>query len=481
MNAGQYDTSQKALQINLDPLKYGTFAEIGAGQETVRWFFKVGGAAGTVAKSMSAYDMTFSDAIYGPAPRYVCKERLNTMLDHEFELLIERLGPKRAQGTQFFVFANTVATTSYRRNNDGHGWLGVAFQHRPGAEPSRVFLHTWAWQRNAEVQQYQFGVLGVNLIHAALYYWQEPERLIDRLYDNLTKAEVEIDSLEFCGPVFKNTDPVRVAFRLVSEEATNAVIIRPNGDVVTPGDYLYKKAVLVQRARCQPLTLAHTDIQRRAFNAFRADLEAQKKETADNKHEIISLLELPQVALQRDDEGCIVIEDFFQRVHIARASGTDLLFSNYGRYFRLSEFLRRYTREPIAFAMGIEQLRELLDPATHATLQGGMLEALGRLLQAHVRLYVYPATTAGGETITAHNFRAAQEVQHLYRHLLENKLILPIENADPAAMRIHTDDVLELIEAGDASWQSLVPEPIAALIREHHYFGWGKVKIPKPR
>ncbi len=480
MNAGQFDTSQKALQINLDPSKYGTFAEIGAGQETVRWFFKVGGAAGTVAKSMSAYDMTFSDAIYGQAPRYVCKERLNTMLDHEYELLIERLGPKRGTNTQFFVFANTVTTTSYRRSNDGHGWLGVAFQPRPGAEPSRIFLHTWAWQRNAEVQQYQFGVLGVNLIHAALYFWQEPERLIDRLYDNLSKAEVEVDSLEFRGPVFKNNDPVRVAFRLVAEEATNAVIIRPSGEVVTPGDYLYKKAVLVQRARCQPLTLAHTDIQRRALEAFRADLQ-RSQPAASPQQDIISLIELPLTTLECDEEGTILLDDFYQRVNIARASGTDLLFSNYGRYFRLSAFLRRYTREPIAFAMGIEQLRELLDPASHTTLEGGMLEALGRLLQAHVRIYIYPATTSSGETITANNFRTAPEVSHLYQHLLANRLIEPLENADPSCMRIHTNDVLALLEAGDSAWQSLVPEPIAALIREHHYFGWGKVKIPKPR
>ena len=474
MIAGHFDTSQKALQINLDQQKYGTFAEIGAGQETVRWFFKVGGAAGTVAKSMSAYDMTFSDSIYGPAPRYVCQERLKTMLKYEFNLLLERLGPKRADTTQFFVFANTVATTSYRRKNDGHGWLGVRFQTKPKTEPSEIILHTWAWQRNAEVQQHLFGVLGVNIIHSALYFWQEPERLIDRLYDNLTKSEIEIDYLAFEGPAFHENDPIKIGFRLVTEEATNAVIIRPDGRVVMPSEHLYKKPVLVQRARCQPITLAHTDIQRCALAEFRRQFTEEQKE-------IISLFELPAQSLLKDDEGNFIEEDFLQRVVIAKTSGTDLLFSNYSRYFRLSGFLRRYTREPLAFAMGIEQLRELLDPATHTSLEGGMLEALGRLLQASVTLYVYPAMTSSGDVINARNFRTAPSVQSLYQHLLDNNHVISLENADPACMKIHTDDVLELLEKGDPQWQKLVPHEISKVITENHYFGWGKVKIPRPR
>ncbi len=474
MIAGQFDTSQKALQINLDPQKYGTFAEIGAGQETVRWFFKVGGAAGTVAKSMSAYDMTYSDSIYGPAPRYVCKERLRTMLQYEFDLLLERLGPKRGDSTQFFVFANTVATTSFRRKNDGHGWFGVRFQTRPGIEPSDIILHTWAWQRNAQVQQQLFGVLGVNLIHSAFYFWQEPERIIDRLYDNLTKSEVEVDYLAFEGPAFKENDPVKIGFRLVTEEATNAIIVRPDGSVVMPADYLYKKPVLVQRARCKPITLAHTDIQRCALAEFR-------KRLSPSQSEVISLFELPAQSLVKDDEGNIIEEDFIQRVQIARANGTDLLFSNYSQYFRLSGFIRRYTREPLAFAMGIEQLRDLLDPAAHAGLEGGMLEALGRLLQASVQLYVYPAVSADGQLVNANNFRTAPEVQSLYKYLLDNHHIVALENADPKFMTIHTDQVLELLEQGNPDWQRMVPPEIARLITENHYFGWGKVKIPLVR
>jgi len=474
MIAGHFDTSQKALQINLDPGKYGTFAEIGAGQETVRWFFKVGGAAGTVAKSMSAYDMTFSDAIYGPAPRYVCRERLKTMLNHEFELLEQRLGPKKADTTQFFVFANTVATTSYRRKNDGHGWLGVRFQTKPQSEPSQILLHTWAWQRNAEVQQHLFGVLGVNLIHAAFYFWQEPERLIDRLYDNLTKSDVEVDYLAFEGPAFQQNNPIRIGLRLVAEEATNAVIIRPDGSVVMPADHLYKKPVLVQRARCQPITLAHIDIQRCALSRFR-------QEHPDKNTDIVSLFELPLQSIQRDDEGNILEEDFMQRVAIARATGTDLLFSNYSRYFRLSGFLRRYTREPLAFAMGIGQLSELLDPASHTSLEGGMLEALGRLLQASVTLYIYPTTRSSGEILTARNFRTSAGAQSLYQYLLDNNHVVALENADPAYMKIHTDEVLDLLQNGDPRWQKLVPQEIAEIITENHFFGWGKVRIPPLR
>ena len=135
------DTHSKALKINLDPRWYGTFAEIGAGQEVVRWFFRVGGAAGTIAKSMSAYDMKVSDAIYGHADRYVSRDRLQAMLDREFDLDVERLGQQRGEDTSFFAFADTVVARSYRGSNECHGWMGIKFQSRASDQPSQIVMH----------------------------------------------------------------------------------------------------------------------------------------------------------------------------------------------------------------------------------------------------------------------------------------------------------------------------------------------------
>src|SRR5437763_11475812 len=193
-------TDRKALQINLDPAKYGTFAEIGAGQEVARRFFRVGGAAGTIAKTMSAYDMTFSDAIYGRAGRYVSRARLQTMLDHEYDLLVERLDSKFGAEKTFFVFADTVAARSFKQRSESHGWLGVRFQSEPRSQPSEIIIHVRLLDEANVDQQEALGVIGVNLVHGA-FYCREAEKLESAVQEKVGRSPIEEDMMRFYVPL----------------------------------------------------------------------------------------------------------------------------------------------------------------------------------------------------------------------------------------------------------------------------------------
>src|SRR5437764_8905728 len=249
------DTHSKALKINLDPRWYGTFAEIGAGQEVVRWFFRVGGAAGTIAKSMSAYDMKVSDAIYGHAERYVSRGRLQAMLDREFDLDVERLGKERGDNTSFFAFADTVVARSYRGGNECHGWMGVKFQSHVHDEPSQIILHVRMLDAEASLQQEALGVVGVNLLHAAFFQHHEPERLVESLLDQLTTGRIEIDLIEMKGIEFRGVDNRLLALKLVQLGLSGAAMFAPDRQVLQPSEVLRKKAILVERGSFRPPTV----------------------------------------------------------------------------------------------------------------------------------------------------------------------------------------------------------------------------------
>jgi len=239
-------TNRKALTINLDEPRYGTFAEIGAGQEVARVFFQAGGASGTIAKTISAYDMTFSDAIYGKAPRYVSRERLGLMLDHEYDLLNERLSAQRGDRTTFFAFADTVAARNFKGTNEAHGWMGIRFQTEPGGPPSEVVLHVRMWDKENVLQQQALGIIGVNLIYGALYYTADPRKLVASLLDNLSADRIEVDMLKLSGPAFNNVDNRLMSLLLVQFGLTNAVMFGPDGDVLQPSEVLHHKAILVE-------------------------------------------------------------------------------------------------------------------------------------------------------------------------------------------------------------------------------------------
>jgi hypothetical protein len=458
-------TDQKALQINLDPTKYGTFAEIGAGQEVARWFFRVGGAAGTIAKTISAYDMQVSDAIYGPCERYVSRQRLQAMLEHEYGLLLARLGAKRGDSTKFFAFANTVAAQSYSRHDEAHGWMGVRFQTAPKSEASDIIIHVRMLDRENVQEQEALGIIGVNLIYAACCYHSNPETVIASLIDNLSRDRIEVDMIKFAGVAFQNVDNRLMSLQLVQQGLTDSAMFTANGEVVQAAEVLYKKPILVERGSFRPVTKVTIDMLNCAQAQFVQEPQVQGEE-------IVVLMEMTLRNLT-GDAGLIDHQDFLDRVDLLGSLGKTVLISNYARYFRLASYLARSTKKMIGIAMGLPSLREVFEEKYYTDLEGGILEAFGRLFKNDLRLYVYPfQEPTTGSIITADNLRVASHLRHLYSHLLENHFIQAIADYNDAFLPIFSREVLKKLRTGDTAWEIMVPPQVAHIIKERKLFGY---------
>src|SRR5436190_2136512 len=456
-------TDEKALRIDLDSAKYGTFAEIGAGQEVARRFFHVGGAAGTVAKTMSAYDMTFSDAIYGPTERYVSRLRLQTMLDHEYDLLIERLERKLGAEKTFFVFADTVAARSFKQHNESHGWLGVRFQKEPRGEPSQIIIHVRMLDEGNVDQQEALGVIGVNLLHGAFYHSQ-PERLISSLQENLAPGRIQVDLIKFSGPAFANIDNRLMSLQLVSQGLTDAVMFTADGEMVQPSEILYKKAILIERGSFRPVTYATNDMLEGARRQF-------LKQSRCSEKDLVVLMEMTLENLL--SEGQLNHADFLARVDILGALGRTVLISKFGEYYRLAGYLSRYTNRMIGLVMGVPSLIEIFDEKYYLNLEGGILEALGRMFKHGLKLYVYPIIEEKtGKLITATKIQVAPNLRSLFQYLIDNRHIEEIADYQKDFLRIFPPAVLAKLKAGDKSWEEMVPPEVVQIIKEREFFGY---------
>jgi hypothetical protein len=469
MRAPKLNTHQKAFRINLHAAKYGTFAEIGAGQEVARWFFHVGGAAGTVAKTISAYDMAISDAIYGPADIYVSRHRLQSMLDHEYALLGQRLTDKHGSQTTLFVFADTVATRSYSRQQDGHGWLGVRFQHEPHSRPSDIIIHCRILDREPVREQEALGILGVNLIYGAFYHHRGPSALIGSLLDDLTHERIEVDMIKFSGPCFRDVDNRLMSLQLVKQGFTDAAMFAADGEVVQPAEILHRKPVLIERGSFRPITNSTLDMIQRVHARLLEELQAIRPE--DRGEEPIVVMEMSLENLlsgRRLDHS-----DFLARVDILAALGKTVMISTYAHYWRLAAYLRRYTPEAIGFIMGVPHLKELFREKYYTELDGGVLESMGRLFKRGVKLYVYPSKDAeSAEVVTAEKMEVPQPLRHLHAHLLENRLIESIRDVSEKELHIFPRDVLGRIQRGDPSWEKMVPPVAVEIIKSRRIFGY---------
>jgi hypothetical protein len=463
MNRDITGTHQKALQINLDPSKYGTFAEIGAGQEVARWFFRVGGAAGTIAKTISAYDMTVSDAIYGSADRYVTRQRLQSMLDHEYDLLIERLRDKRGATTRFFVFADTVKARGFKTMDESHGWMGVRFQIDPMAEPSQIIVHLRMLDRENLQQQEALGIMGVNVIHGALYLNDDPVALIHSLMDSLTRERVEVDMVKFSGPAFQKVDNRLMALELVKQGLSDAAMFTADGEVVDAAELLYKKPILVERGSFRPVTKVTLDMLECGQAQFVQEPQVQGEQ-------IVVIMEMTLKNLT--DAGVIDYKDFLERVDLLGSLGKTVLISNYGEFYRLAAYLFRYTKKMIGIVMGVPTLKEIFEEKYYADLEGGILESFGRLFKNALKLYTYPyRDPVTGALITAENLRVAPNLRHLYAYMLENLFIQGLRGYSDQCLPIFSRDVLAKMRQGDPTWESMVPAQVGKLIKERQLFG----------
>src|SRR5712691_8459647 len=457
-------TAEKALKINLEPIRYGAFAEIGAGQEVARWFFKVGAAAGTISKSMSAYDMAVSDSIYGACRRYVSRERLQSMLDHEHALNVERLKAQRGDSTAFFAFADTVAARNYQGTNECHGWMGVKYQVHPRDEESQIIIHVRMLDQENELQQEALGIVGVNLLYAAFFLYHKPEWILESLLDNLTTKRIEIDMIEFSGIEFRHVDNRVMSLCLVQLGLRGAAMFGPSGEVLQPSEILRKRPILVERGSFRPVTKVNIDMIHCAHERFAAEPEVETGQ-------IVELMEITMRNLLAG--GQIDLSDFLARADVLAAAGKTVLISEYFEYYRLAAYLARYTSQPIAVTMGVASLEDLFKEQYYAELEGGILEAFGKLFTKDLRIYVYPLLNQDtGQLHTAENVEMPADVCSLYRHLVERGRIKQLHNFDRNVLHIFSRDVLRRIKDRDASWEEMVPPEIADVIKRRGFFGY---------
>lgn len=464
-------TLQKALKINLDNRIYGTFAEIGAGQEVAGTFFKAGGASGTIAKSVSAYDMTFSDSIYGQLKdkRYVCQERVNSMLDHEYDLLIERLNDKRGEETQFFSFADTVVTLNYHKNNHPHGWLGCRFQIEPGGEYNDVIIHVRLLDNDTLLQQQATGVLGVNLMYACFYYYQNPEIFLESLRDNIATDRFQLDSIKFYGPAFKEVDDRLMSLRLVRNGFSDVAIFGPDGKNVQPSDILYKKNILMLRGRFRPVTTVHMDMLENGLKQFTEEPDVDQEK----------VLVLFELTLQGLKSGEYIDEkDFLDRVDILCALGHTVMISNFVEYYKLVSYLAVFSKRKIGLIMGYPNLEYIFEEENYKDLPGEILQSFATLFSKNIKAYIYP-TLKDGTIMNCIRFNPEAHLTDLYRYLIANNKIEDIYHYNKGNLNIITDDMLNLIQKGEQGWEENVPKEVADFIKDRCLFGFPCVVIPK--
>jgi hypothetical protein len=462
MNDPAITTRQKALALNLDATKYGTFAEIGGGQEVARWFFSVGGAAGTVAKTISAYDMAVSDGLYGPAKRYVSRQRLEAMLEQEFAQLVDRLRGARGDKKCFFAFADTVSTRSFHKAENGRGWLGIRFQARPQEEPSQIIIHAHLLDNEPAREQETLGVLGVNLIHGAFFRRGDPTASVASLIDELSRERVEIDMIKLSGPAFPNVDNRLMSLQLVEQGLTDAAMFTASGEVVQPSEVLYKKPILVERGSFRPATKLTLDLLERALDQF-----LQEPSVRGQKPVVLAEMTLRSLSPEPDQEH----EDFLARADILRALGFDVLISRFEPYYQLAEYLAGYTDGLIGLAVGLPAMRQVADEKYYTDLPGGVIESVGRLFKRSVKMYVYPTRDpATGQIQTLDNFHIPAPWHHLHNLLVELGKIEPIRSFNESYLSIRTPDVLAGIGSGDSSWEAMVPPAVAEIVKSEGLF-----------
>lgn len=442
-------TFDKAQDLNLDPGIYGTFAEIGAGQEIANWFFRASGSAGMVAKTISAYDMTMSDAIYGKSDRYVSRQRLQQMLDHEYGILVERLGSKRGAGTTFFALCNTVRARGYQDTAECHGWLGVRFQHKPGDPPSDVVLHVRLLDDENQDQKEALGVVGVNLVHAVFRHGGHLSRFVNALVENLRPGRVEIDLLRFHGHGYGFFDNRLCSLALVEAGIAEAAMFLPDGEVVQAAEALYKRSILLLRGSFDPVTNLHLQMLEQARGVFEPTLEPGE--------EAIELCEMTMANLLRG--AAVDHVDFIDRCDALQAMGKTVLVSRYSEFHRISSYLARSTQRPVGVVLSIGLLNELFKAKWSENLAGGVLESFGRLFKNQVTVYVYPwKNRRTGELVDAVSFLPPEDSKYLYRYFVESGRVKAVPVGDENLLKFTSRDIRALIAAGDGTWRNYVPE-----------------------
>ena len=460
----------KALRINLNEHIYGTFAEIGAGQEVARHFFRSGGASGTIAKTMSAYDKAFSDAIYGYETNsgYVSESRLKKMLDHEIDLLESRMDRKDHPNKMFFTYANTVATIDFAKKYKGHGWMGIKFQTNSKDDFSEIHIHVRFHLFEAKAQQEALGLMGLNLIYGAYYKYDQPRKLLKYLYDHIDSEAIEIDTINFSGPLFKKVDNRLMSLELVKNDMTKAVMFGPDGNNVLPAKVLYKKNILALRGSFRPVTKVNMDMFERAKELF----FSEKKVDPENS-QIIFEITLSNLRA----EGEINERDFLDRAELLCSLGQNVMITNFQEYFKLVEYFSEFTKARMGLAMGVYNLIQIFDEKYYRSLSGGILEAFGKLFYRDLKVYMYPYRDEEKKVfITSENLKVHPRMKELYKFFKNNGKLVDISDFDQEIFHIFSRKVLKMIAKGEKGWQEMLPEGISETIVKKRLFGYTKTR-----
>ncbi len=462
---------QKALKINLNQNIYGSFSEIGAGQETARNFFRAGASAGTIAKAMSAYSKEFSDAIYGREEdgRYVTKERLKRMLVHETNLLENRLERNDFPDRFYFSYANSVATIDFAKKNKGHGWLGIRFQLSPLEEYNEIILHVRFHENDAKHQQITLGKMGVNLIYGALYHHDSPKELLVSLYDHIDKDKIEIDMVSFSGPRFAFVDNRLMSLLLVKNGFTDAVMFGPDGNNLLPADELYKKNILALRGSFRPVTKLALDMFSKALKEF-----YKEKDVAPENTDLIFEMTLDNLT----QEGSINEKDFLDRVNMLSSLNQMVMITNYREYYRLIEYFAGFAKdERMGLIMGTNHLIKLFEESYYQHISGGILEAMGKIFNRKIKLYIYPFKEKnGGDVICSKNVSFEKRQLDLFEYFMHDGRFVDLTNYDKELIETYTRDIVEQIQKGEEGWEDKLPDGIADDIKKNRLFGYNKLK-----
>jgi len=455
----------KTLRINLNPDIYGTFAEIGAGQETARHFFRSGGASGTIAKAMSAYDKAFSDAIYGTETdgRYVTQARLKTMLSHEMQLMEERISRDEHPDRLFFSYANTVATIDFSKRYKGHGWLGLRFQLDPKQkEFDEIILHIRFKQNEARLQQETLGTVGVNLIYGAFYKYHKPRKLLKYLYDHIDRDTLEIDMVNFSGPNFEHVDNRLMSLQLIRNDMTDAVMFGADGNNLLPAAKLYKKNILAIRGSFRPVTKVNMDMFQKSYDIF-------VREPSVEEDSSIVIFEITLSNLRASGE--IDERDFMDRAELLCSLGHNVMISKFQEYYKLVEYFSNFTKAKIGLTMGVNNLVDIFDEKYYRHLSGGILEAFGKLFFKDLKVYLYPMKNhETGQIMTSNNIKVHPRMKELYKFFKYNGKVMDIIDYNPEIMHIFSRDVLKKLTSGEKGWEEMLPEGVADTIKKKKLF-----------
>lgn len=456
----QQTTLNKAIEVNRDSSIYGTFAEIGAGQEVARHFFQAGQASQTVAKTISAYDMVYSDEIYGKESngRYVCESRLDKMLDKEYKLLLRRLETLRGDRTKFFAYSNTV-TTGDQNKRYCHGWMGIRFQSKFGGEPNDIVLHVRMLDKYRLQQQETLGILGANLVWSAFFATQDPKDLLPALVANIRQGQVGIDMIRCSGPDLKHFNNHILNLELVKRNLTEAVMFGPTGEILNIGDTLFGRPILIDRGEFRPVTNTHQQLIEKGISQFPKNFPKAK--------DPLVLFEITMQNLM--DEGELDEADFLNRIETLNALGRHVLVSNFFLFYRLKRFLRQSTKEPVAILLQARHLHQIFDESHYRDLEGGLIEGMAKLLNTDTRLYVCPQTK-DGQCLLAENFAPAAPLKLVFDYFRSQNWITDLGNCEDLEEVVHSDEIRALIAKGDPAWEKHVPSAAAKIIKAKGLF-----------